>query len=87
MCAAFFKLDDPKQNLTLQEAMEETQMVIFDVVEKLLKKTGIRPSEVRSQLPIRSLGGHLRDYVISHQLIVLFPQPILSKTYLHAGRQ
>ena len=68
--------------------MEETQMVIFDIVEKLLKKTGIRPSEVRSQLPLRSPGGNRRDHMISHQSIVLFPHPILSKhLYMLGGNE
>ena len=31
---------------SLKAAMDETEMVIFDCVDNLLKKTGVSPSEV-----------------------------------------
>ena len=41
-------MDDPTRFITLKDSMDETEMIIFDVVEKLLEKTGIHPSEVCS---------------------------------------
>lgn len=40
-----------KVDVSLQDCQEETEMIMFDVVENVLKKTGTDPKKVPCLLP------------------------------------
>lgn len=47
-CSGILALEKGPLHTTMAEAMAETEEVIFEVTEELLKKTGIKASEVRT---------------------------------------
>jgi hypothetical protein len=48
VCTGILAMKDGAARTTLKDAMDETEMVIFDVVENLLRNNNVDPQEVRS---------------------------------------
>lgn len=76
VCPGILAMEHGPVHTTLQSALDETEEVIYDVTEELLKKTGIKASEVGCSVSyaicfVYSSYSHPRD--VKDSLLIVLP--------------